>query len=99
MTFLESMRDAMKRLAVFEELDVDAAALPSAVVSLSDRSVRDALTEVVTLSRQVDTLTSVLAGVAAARSGREHGHVGLVQETGHRTAVGVHPRRRRSDPG
>ena len=87
MTFFESMRDAMKRLAVFEELDVDAAALPSAVVSLSDRSVRDALTEVVTLSRQVDTLTSVLAGVAAARSGREHGHGGLVQETGHRTAV------------
>ena len=87
MTFFEAMRDAMGRLAVFEELDVEAAALPGAVLRLTDRSVRDALAEVATLAQQVDTLKAVLAGVAASRSGRDTGHGGLVHGAGHRTAV------------
>jgi hypothetical protein len=87
MTVLESLRDAMERLAVFEDLDVDAGALPASALGLSDRSVRNALGEVTTLSRQVETLRTVLAGVASVRSGRERGHGGLVQGTGHRTPV------------
>lgn len=64
-----------------------AAELPSSVIGLSDRSVRDLLGQVAVLAKQVGVLQSVLAGVAAARSSRERGHGGLVQETGHRNAV------------
>ncbi|MFT4220469.1 MAG: hypothetical protein QM611_08140, partial [Microbacterium sp.] len=87
MRFLEDMHDAVGRLQVFAELDVPAAELPASALGLSDSSVRDALAEVTGIARQAATLQSVLAGVAAARSGRERGHGGLVQEAGHRNAV------------
>ena len=87
MTFFEAMRDAMGRLAVFEELDVEAAALPGAVLRLTDRSVRDALAETAGAIKQLTVLQTLLAGVAASRSGRDTGHGGLVQGAGHRTAV------------
>src|SRR5690606_31092962 len=77
MTFFEVMHDAMGRLAVFEELDVEASALPGSASGLSDESVRDALAEVAKLAQQVDILKAVLAGVAASRSGRDTGHGGL----------------------
>ena len=72
---------------MFAELDVPASELPSSVVLLSDASVRDALAMVARLQKQVATLQAVLVGVAAARSGRDRGHGGLVQGTGHRNAV------------
>ena len=87
MRFLEDMSDTIGRLGVFAELNVPAAELPKSALGLSDASVRDALGVVAGLGRQVATLQSVLAGVAAARSGRDRGHGGLVQGTGHRTAV------------
>lgn len=81
------MRDAVGRLASFGELDVEAAALPRAALTLSDEAVRDILAEATLVLRHVGTLQSVLAGVAAARSGRDRGHGGFVQGTGHRNAV------------
>ncbi len=87
MGFLEDMSDAVARLGVFVELDVPAGELPSSVVRLSDASVRDALGVVAGLVKQATTLQAVLVGVAAARSGRDRGHGGLVQGTGHRNAV------------
>ena len=84
MGFLEDMSDTISRLDVFAELNVPAAELPKSALGLSDASVRDALAVVAGLGRQVATLQSVLAGVAAARSGRDRGHGGLVQGTGHR---------------
>ena len=87
MTFFEAISYAMQRLAVFEELDVDASQLPSAVVALSDRSVRDALAEATGAIQQLTVLQTLLAGVASARSGRDRGHSGLVQESGHRSPV------------
>ncbi|MFT4218927.1 MAG: DUF222 domain-containing protein [Microbacterium sp.] len=87
MSFLEDIIDSANRLAVFEELDVDAVSLPASAMRLSDRSVRDALGDVTGLIRQATVLQSVLAGIAASRSSRERGHGGLVQQTGHRNAV------------
>ncbi|MFT4229216.1 MAG: DUF222 domain-containing protein [Microbacterium sp.] len=87
MSFIEDISDAVKRFAMFEELDVDAAALPSSVLRLSDASVRDLLSETTGLIKQVTVLQSVLAGVASARSSRERGHRGFVQQTGHRNTV------------
>ena len=87
MGFLEDMSEAVTRLGVFAELDVPAGELPGSVVRLSDASVRDALGMVAGLQKQVATLQAVLVGVAAARSGRDRGHGGLVQGTGHRNAV------------
>ncbi len=81
------MSDAVGRLGVFVELNVAAGELPASAVGLSDASVRDALGMVTGLQRQVATLQAVLVGVAAARSGRDRGHGGLVQGTGHRNAV------------
>ncbi len=81
------MSEAVTRLGVFAELDVPAGELPGSVVRLSDASVRDALGMVAGLQKQVATLQAVLVGVAAARSGRDRGHGGLVQGTGHRNAV------------
>lgn len=81
------MREAVDRLAVFEELDVDASALPSSAMRLSDASVREALAETTCLAKQIATMQAVLAGIASSRSGREHGHGGLTQGTGHRNAV------------
>ncbi len=84
MGFLENMSDTISRLGVFAELNVPAAELPDSALGLSDASVRDALGVVAGLVKQASTLQSVLAGVAAARSGRDRGHGGLVQGTGHR---------------
>ena len=72
---------------MFEELDVDATALPSSAMRLSDSSVRDLLAETTELAKQIATLQAVLAGVASCRSRRERGHGGFTQETGHRNAV------------
>ncbi|GAA1930219.1 HNH endonuclease signature motif containing protein [Microbacterium aoyamense] len=87
MTFIEDLSDAVSRLSVFDELSVEASRLPASVSTLSDSSVRDLLAEVAAVVRSATTLQSVLAGVAAARSGRDRGHRGLVQEGGHRNAV------------
>jgi len=87
MSFLEELRETVDRLAAFAELDVDAAVLPASAVRLSDSSVRDLLSETTGLVKKVTTLQSVLAGIASARSGRERGHGGFTQETGHRNAV------------
>ncbi len=87
MGFLGDMSDAVTALGVFVELDVPAGELPGSVVRLSDASVRDALGVVAGLVKQATTLQAVLVGVAAARSGRDRGHGGLVQGTGHRNAV------------
>lgn len=81
------MRSAVGRLGVFAELDVEAAVLPSSALRLSDASVRDLLSEVTGLAKQVATLQAVLAGVASARSARDRGQGGFTQETGHRNAV------------
>ncbi|MFT4137245.1 MAG: hypothetical protein QM641_12130, partial [Microbacterium sp.] len=87
MGVLEDISDAVGRLGVFAELNVDAGELPASAVRLSDQSVRDALGVVAGVVKQATMLQSVLVGVAAARSGRDRGHGGLVQGTGHRNAV------------
>ncbi len=87
MTFLEDICDMVDRLAVFEELDVDASALPSSAMALSDSSVRELLAETSELAKSLATLQAVLAGIAASRSGQDRGHGGLVQGSGHRNAV------------
>ena len=45
MTFLEHMREAVERIAVFDELNVEPAVLPGSAMRLSDASVRELLGE------------------------------------------------------
>ena len=87
MGFLDDMSTAVAGFGVFAELNVPAGELPGSAVRLSDASVRDALGMVAGLQKQVATLQAVLVGVAATRSGRDRGHGGLVQGTGHRNTV------------
>ncbi|WP_246159841.1 HNH endonuclease signature motif containing protein [Microbacterium rhizomatis] len=77
------MRERIDALAAWDELDVDAAALPSQAVRLSDASVIDALAEVTALANHAGRLQAVLAGVASQRSRREDGHAGLAAVRGH----------------
>ena len=50
MNILTSMRERVDALAAWDELDVDASALPSCAIGLSDESVVDALAEVTALA-------------------------------------------------
>lgn len=87
MTFLGDLRDGVNRLAQIAELDCEASVLMSSAGALSDESVRLAFGTVAELSRDVQKLEVVLAGVIAQRSGRETGHAGLAQVGGFRTPV------------
>ncbi len=87
MTFFGDLRDGIDRLAQFAELDCEAGALMNGAGSLSDDSVREAFAAVAGLSRQVQKLEVVLAGVIARRSTRAAGHAGLAQSGGFRTPV------------
>ncbi len=87
MTFLGDLRDGVDRLAQFAELDCETAALVNGAGSLSDDSVREAFAAVAGLSRQVQKLEVVLAGVISRRSTRAAGHGGLAQTGGFRTPV------------
>ncbi len=87
MTFLGDLRDGVNRLAQFAELDCDTTGLMMRAAELSDDSVTLALAAVADLSREVQKLEVVLAGVAARRSSRAAGHGGLAQKRGHRTTV------------
>ena len=87
MNFIADMREAVERLGAFDELQVHSSELPSSALALSDASVRDLLSETSGLLKQVNTLQAVLAGIASSRSGRERGHGGFTQQTGHRNAV------------
>ncbi|WP_166657823.1 MULTISPECIES: HNH endonuclease signature motif containing protein [Microbacterium] len=81
------MHDAVERLRVFSELDVDAAGLPTSVQELSDESVRELIGEVGQIATSWQTLQAMLAGVVAQRSTRELGQGGLAATGGFRTPV------------
>lgn len=87
MTFLGDLRDGVARLAMFAELDCDVVGLAAGAGCLSDASVRDAFSAVAALSREVQKLEVVLAGVIAQRSARAAGHGGLAQGGGFRGPV------------
>ncbi|QTV80248.1 HNH endonuclease signature motif containing protein [Microbacterium sp. NIBRBAC000506063] len=87
MTFLGDLNDGLQKLAQFAELDVDAAGLAVGACELSDESVRLAFSAVAELSRDVQKLEAVLAGVIAQRSTRQAGHAGLAQAGGFRSPV------------
>lgn len=87
MTFLAELREGVDRLAVFAELDCETTSLAAGAGSLSDASVREAFAEVAALSRGVQKLEVVLAGVIAQRSTRDAGQAGLAQTGGFRTPV------------
>ena len=87
MSFIGDMREAVEHLAVFAELDVEAAVLPASVRELSDDSVRDLVDEVGRITQGWHTLQTLLAGVVAQRSTRDRGHEGLAAGGGYRTPV------------
>lgn len=87
MTFLGDLREGVNRLAQFAELDCETAVLVTGAGALSDDSIRIAFGAVAELSREVQKLEVVLAGVIAQRSRRETGHSGLAQVGGFRTPV------------
>ncbi|WP_460799517.1 HNH endonuclease signature motif containing protein [Microbacterium sp. GXF0217] len=66
-----------------------AADLAAALRSLSDDELVEAMRASATLTRCVEKVTALGAGVAAARSTRESGHTGLAQSRGHRNPVGL----------
>ncbi len=89
MNIVSSIRERAVRLAACAEFDVEASALPSSAMTLSDASVVDLLTEASALANDVARLQAVLAGVVAQRSQREHGHSGLAAVHGHPTPASL----------
>lgn len=89
MNILTAMRERLDRLAVFAELDVEPASLPSGAAALSDASVLEVLREVTGIANDAERLQSVVAGVAAQRSKRENGHSGLAATQGHASPVAL----------
>lgn len=89
MNILTAMRERLDRLAVFAELDVEPAGLPSGAAALSDASVLEVLREVTGIANDAERLQSVVAGVAAQRSKRENGHSGLAATQGHASPVAL----------
>ncbi|WP_375385650.1 DUF222 domain-containing protein [uncultured Microbacterium sp.] len=89
MNILTAIRDRVDRLAAWDELDVEAAALPSCAVRLSDSSVLDALADVTALANDAARLQAVLAGVAAQRSRRDDGGGGLAAGQGFASPVSL----------
>lgn len=87
MSFIEDMRGAVDRLAVFGELAVEPAGLPVSVTMLSDDSVRELISEVGHVVASWQTLQTLLAGVVAQRSNRDRGHGGMAATGGFRTPV------------
>lgn len=87
MTFIGDLRDGIDRLAQFAELDCEVTALAAGAGVLSDESVREVFATVAEISREVQKLEVVLAGVISRRSTRDFGHAGLAQTGGFRTPV------------
>lgn len=87
MTFIEDMRGAVDRLAVFDELRVAADRMPDSVAALSDDAVRSLISEVGQILSSWQTLQTLLAGVVAQRSSRDRGHGGMAATGGFRTPV------------
>ena len=89
MNILTEMRRRIDRLTMCEELDVDASALPTMALHLSDASLMGVLADVAAIANDVELLQSVLAGVAPQRSQRERGHSGLAAVQGHATPASL----------
>ncbi|WP_375385490.1 DUF222 domain-containing protein [uncultured Microbacterium sp.] len=83
MNILTVMRERIDALAAWDELDVEAASLPTCALRLSDESVVGALGMAAELANDAARLQAVLAGVAAHRSRRDDGQVGLAGVHGH----------------
>ncbi|WP_429456677.1 HNH endonuclease signature motif containing protein [Microbacterium sp. ZKA21] len=69
--------------------DAAAADLPTTLRSLSDDELVDAMRASAALTRCIEKVAALGAGIAAARSTRESGHSGLAQSRGHRNPVGL----------
>lgn len=89
MNILTGMRERIDRLSACSELNVDASELPSSAVELSDESVVELLRDIAALANDAVRLQALLAGVAARRSRREHGHSGLAATHGHTTPASL----------
>ena len=78
MEFFTNLTQQVNELRVLVG-DVSAADLAARVGGLDDDSVVAVITQTSALVRAAENLRTVAAGVAGARSTREHGHGGLVQ--------------------
>ena len=77
-------------MAGIADLAATAAAIPApALASLSDDAVLAGQRILATVRRRVDALAAEYAAEIARRSTREHGHEGLAQRLGARTAAGL----------
>ncbi|HEY6800498.1 MAG TPA: DUF222 domain-containing protein [Agromyces sp.] len=79
------MRERLDRLSAHEGLDVEASALLPGALNLSDATLLALIADVAAIMHDAERVQSVLAGVAAQRSRREHGHSGLAAGQGHAT--------------
>ena len=85
MNIIASLRQRADRLARGGALDVEVDALPTRAAALPDTSLLQLRAEVAAIANDAGRLQTVLAGVAAHRSRREHGHTGLAATQGHAT--------------
>ncbi|BDZ40468.1 HNH endonuclease signature motif containing protein [Microbacterium suwonense] len=67
----------------------DAELARASMMSMTDAEIVAVLRETASLAREVDQIQVLAAGIAAVRSKREHGHSGLSQSRGHRSAAAL----------
>ena len=65
----------------------DAELAQAVMMLMSDAEIVSVLAETATLTKQVEEIQVLAAGVVAVRSRRERGHLGLSQSRGHRSAA------------
>ena len=89
MSFFTEIDEQVTTLRALLGEDAAATELPTALRALSDDELVETMRASAALSRCLDRVTALGAGIAAARSARESGHDGLAQRHGHRSTVGL----------
>jgi len=83
MNILSDVQQRITRLAAHAELNVDADVLPSSVRQLPDPIALDVVRDLAAIVNDLRRVQTVVAGVIAERSRREHGQSGLAAAQGH----------------
>lgn len=84
--------DITEQVATLRDLfgdDVEPAELATRMSSLDDDALVAAMTATAILTRRIERVSIVAAGIAARRSTRDAGHAGLAQSRGHRNPASL----------
>lgn len=89
MAFFSDLQAHLDVLSLVLGSDVATDALPETIATLPDEAIVEIIGAASNVIKAAEKVRIVAAGVAAARSTRQHGHGGLAQKRGHRSPAGL----------